>query len=174
MKLATLTVILLLLLVAGHAEAERIIVGVVKGVYDGDTVLMATRESSRLKVRLYGIDAPETRKPDKPGQPYGELAKRALASKIMGRQVAAEIVDIDRYHRSVAVIRHGGRDINQEMVSEGLAWAYRRYLREPYESRYIDSENRARTRHAGLWKDANPLPPWEFRNGHGNRNRHSR
>lgn len=155
--------LLQLLLLAGTACAGRKVEGIVKAVYDGDTVLLATREESRLKVRLYGIDAPETKKPDNPGQPYGAVAKRTLMYKITGRRVVAEIIDIDQYHRAVAVIRFEGRDINREMVSEGWAWAYRTYLQTPYESEYISSENRARSRHAGLWRDANPQPPWEFR-----------
>jgi endonuclease YncB( thermonuclease family) len=153
----------LILLSAADGYAARTIEGVVRAVYDGDTVLLATREESRLKVRLYGVDAPETPKPGSPGQPFGTISKRTLMYKIMGRQVSAEIVDIDQYKRAVAVIRYAGRDINREMVAEGMAWAYRQYLQGPYASEYIGAESRARTRHAGLWRDANPQPPWEFR-----------
>lgn len=158
-----LTVSVLLLLIVSDARAERIIEGVVRAVYDGDTVLLATREYSRLKVRLYGIDAPETTKPDSPGQPFGEVARRTLMYKIMGRQVSAEVMDVDQYHRTVAVIRYGGRDINRQMVAEGMAWAYRQYLQGPYASEYVGVEEIARVRHKGLWRDANPLAPWEFR-----------
>ena len=158
-----LAVIAVILLSAADGYAARTIEGVVRAVYDGDTVLLATREESRLKVRLYGIDAPETAKPDSPGQPFGAIAKRTLMYKIMGRQVSAEIVDIDQYQRAVAIIRYGGRDINREMVAEGLAWAYRQYLQGPYASEYIAAENHARAKRAGLWREANPQPPWEFR-----------
>jgi endonuclease YncB( thermonuclease family) len=158
-----LVVVALSLLTAAEGFAARTIEGVVRAVYDGDTVLLATREESRLKVRLYGIDAPETAKPNQPGQPFGAISKRTLMYKIMGRQVSAEIVDIDQYRRAVAVIRYAGRDINREMVAEGMAWAYRQYLQGPYASDYIGAENHARSRRAGIWSDANPLPPWEFR-----------
>ncbi|HBA71290.1 MAG: nuclease [Geobacteraceae bacterium GWC2_55_20] len=157
-------VFLLMVLFSCDAFAGRTIDGVVKAVYDGDTLLLATREDSRLKVRLYGIDAPEIRKPDMPGQPFGDIAKRTLMYKIMGRRISAEIVDIDQYKRAVAVIRYSGRDINGEMVREGLAWAYRQYLQGPYASEYIGAENRARSHRIGLWRNANPDPPWEFRN----------
>lgn len=163
-----LVICALVLLSAATCPAARIIDGVVRAVYDGDTVLLATREESRLKVRLYGIDAPETAKPDSPGQPFGTIAKRTLMYKIMGRQVSAEIVDIDQYQRAVAIIRYTGRDINREMVAEGMAWAYRQYLQGPYASEYIGAENHARARRAGLWREANPLPPWEFRQAHRN------
>lgn len=169
-----LAVFLQILLLAAPAYAGRTIEGMVRAVYDGDTVLLTTREESRLVVRLYGIDAPETMKPDKPGQPYGDISKRTLMYKIMGRRVAAEIMEIDRYKRAVAVIRYGGRDINREMVSEGLAWAYRRYLQGPYESEYIAGETRARSRRAGVWRESNPRPPWEFRNAHNEGRKRSR
>lgn len=160
-----LTALSLILLFSFDASAGRIIEGVVRAVYDGDTLLLATREQSRLKVRLYGIDAPETTKPNALGQPFGAVARRTLMYKVMGRQVSAEIMDTDQFQRAVAVIRYAGRDINREMVSEGMAWAYRRYLQGPYAPVYIGSEESARARHKGLWRDANPLPPWEFRNG---------
>ncbi len=162
MKIYLLTILQLLLLTCS-AYAGRMVEGMVKAVYDGDTILLTTREESRLKVRLYGIDAPETKKPDQPGQPYGEISKRTLMYKIMGRRVTAEIIDIDPYKRAVAVIRYSGKDINREMVAEGLAWAYRQYLQGPYESEYINEETRARSRRAGLWRESNPQPPWEFR-----------
>ena len=169
-----LTALLLILLLTAPAYAGRTIEGMVRAVYDGDTVLLTTREESRLKVRLYGVDAPETRKPDKAGQPYGDISRRTLMYKIMGRRVTAEIVDIDQFKRAVAVIRFEGRDINREMVAEGMAWAYRQYLQGPYESDYIGSETRARSRRAGIWREAKPLPPWEFRDGHKWRGKHQR
>jgi len=153
----------LIQLAATDCCAARTVEGVVRAVYDGDTILLATRGTSRLKTRLYGVDAPETAKPDKPGQPYGAAARRLLLSKIMGKKVSAEVIDVDQYQRAVAVIRYAGRDINREMVAEGMAWAYRRYLQGPYASEYLGAEARARSRRAGLWRDVNPRPPWEFR-----------
>lgn len=162
MKICILTILQVLLLTC-CAHAGRIVEGMVKAVYDGDTILLATREDSRLKVRLYGIDAPETKKPDRPGQPYGDVSKRMLMYKIMGRRVSAEIIDVDQYKRAVAVIRFNGTDINRAMVAEGMAWAYRQYLQGPYASEYVGTESRARSRCAGLWRESNPQPPWEFR-----------
>jgi endonuclease YncB( thermonuclease family) len=164
-----LVLILQILLLAGTACAGRTVEGTVRAVYDGDTVLLATRGASRLKVRLYGIDAPETNKQDRPGQPYGDLSRQTLKYKISGRRVTAEIIDIDQYKRAVAVVRYDRRDINREMVSEGMAWAYRRYLQGAYASEYIGAESLARSRRAGLWRESKPLPPWEFRNGHNRR-----
>lgn len=155
-------------------SAGQTIQGMVREVYDGDTVLVVTRSDGRLKVRLYGIDAPETRKPDRVAQPFGSQAKRVLMYKLLGREVLLEVRERDQYGRAVAVVRQGQRDINAEMVAEGMAWAYRHYLDGPYASRYIGLEEQARRRRLGLWRQSNPQPPWEFRQagkGHGKRRR---
>lgn len=165
MRLLAAVAALLLLLISVDCHAARIVEGVVRAVYDGDTLLLLTPGGNRLKVRLYGIDAPETAKPDKPGQPFGGAAKRALLSKVMGKGVSAEVIEIDQYQRPVAVIRYLGRDINREMVAEGMAWAYRQFLQGAYASHYLDAESRARSGRIGLWRDVNPQPPWEFRQG---------
>ena len=84
---------------------------------------------------------------------------------MLGKRVKVLIVDVDQYKRPVTVVYLDSRDINREMVREGYAWAYREYLKGPYASEYIDAENDARSKKLGLWKQANPLPPWEFRKG---------
>lgn len=160
----TFPAIFLSLLLAGSpVHAGQTVRGMVRAVFDGDTLLLATPGQSRLMVRLYGIDAPETSKPDRPGQPFGAVSRRTLMYKVMGREVSAEIMESDQYRRGVAVIRYGGRDINREMVAEGMAWAYRTYLEGTYAAEYIDAEQSARASRRGLWRDADPRPPWEFR-----------
>ncbi len=143
--------------------SHRTVEGEVSRVIDGDTVTLATREGTKLRVRLYGIDAPEVRHEKMAGQPYGKEAKEALTALALGRRVTVEIVDIDVHGRMVGIVHRSGVDINLEMVRSGYAWAYRRYLSSPYASRYLDAEREARGRRLGLWKDANPGPPWEFK-----------
>lgn len=77
--------------------------------------------------------------------------------------MTVEVRDIDRYRRAVSVVRLGNRDINQEMVREGFAWAYRQYLERPYASEYIRSEEEARRKRRGLWRQEISQSPWEFR-----------
>jgi endonuclease YncB( thermonuclease family) len=169
-----LTIVLALLflipLLGIAREPARTEEGVVRHVADGDTVTVVTDEGTKLRVRLYGIDAPEIRHINrrtgiisKPGQPYGEEAYRALEGKVLHKRVKVQIMDIDRYRRMVAIVYLGDRDINREMVQEGYAWAYREYLHGPYASEYIEAENEARSKHLGLWQQMNPQPPWEFR-----------
>ncbi len=158
-----LSVSLALIVLPGPSQgASKPIEGVVTYVVDGDTVWAKTK-GGKLKIRLYGIDAPETGHGEKPGQPFGRQVANALRSKVLGKKVAIEVRDIDSYGRSVAVIRLNGRDINLEMAREGWAWAYRRYLERPYASEYIRAEKEARGKKLGLWKQSNPQPPWEFR-----------
>lgn len=157
----------------GSAWAEdpiRVLEGIVSKVSDGDTVQVQDALGTRVKVRLYGIDAPETEKRNRKtgrvsnqGQPFGVEAFQALKGKIGGQRVTVEVRDIDRYRRAVSVVRLAKRDINQEMVREGFAWAYRQYLERPYASEYLQAEEEARRERRGLWRQGNPQPPWEFR-----------
>jgi len=151
-------------------EPIRSIEGVVSKISDGDTINVTDCLGTKVKVRFYGIDAPETEKSNKrtghvskAGQPYGEEAFRSLKGKLQRQRVRLEIMDVDRYKRSVAIVWLGSRNINREMVAEGWAWAYRRYLDRPHASEYIQTEELAREKRLGLWQQANPQPPWEFR-----------
>ena len=139
--------------------AAQSLTGRVTYVFDGDTLELADGR----RVRLYGIDAPETGHRDAPGQPGGREARRALQAKVAGRTVTVEVRETDQYGRTVGVVRLAGRDLNREMVAEGWAWAYRHYLQGPYVSAYLGAEESARARRAGLWRQSNPQPPWEFR-----------
>lgn len=163
-----ITFLLVFFLVAiafpSHASI-RTVEGFVQKVSDGDTVTLVTRGGTKLRVRLYGFNAPEVRHEKKPGQTFGEEAKRALAEKVLRKEVAITIQDRNQYKRVVGIIRIGNRNINEEMVREGWAWAYREYLRGPYVSEFINAEREARERKLGLWQQSNPQPPWEFRRG---------
>lgn len=140
----------------------RALTGKVVRVADGDTLTVATRDGTR-KVRLYGIDAPEVRHERTPGQQGGAEARQALKSLTLGRTVRVDIVEIDTHGRTVGVVFEAGVNINLAMVRAGWAWAYRRYLSTPYASEFIEAEREARAKRMGLWRQPNPLPPWEFR-----------
>ncbi|MEI6314679.1 MAG: thermonuclease family protein [Syntrophus sp. (in: bacteria)] len=132
-KLAVVAVVVAILLAVAWVvitplarAAAGTVEGTVSKVSDGDTIRLLTTEQTVLKVMLYGIDAPETPKLDyrtgqvnKPGQPYGEEAEQALKSKIYGKQVVVEIMDIDKYKRMVGIIWLCERNINGEMLGDG-------------------------------------------------------
>lgn len=172
-----------MLLLAPGAYAKdpiRTIEGTVIKVSDGDTINVQDAMGTKVKVRLYGIDAPETEKGNKkigriskPGQPFGEEAYQALNSKVYRKNIKLDIMAVDQYKRSVGIVWLNGKNINQEMVAEGYAWAYRQYLDRPHASEYIELEEQARAKRLGLWEQSNPQPPWEFRRSlkKGKRNR---
>lgn len=163
-------------LVAGSAFAKEPIRSfdcMISRIIDGDTIACVIKDGggAQAKIRLYGIDAPETDKINhktgkisKPGQPFGDKAEEALDKKI-GRQAITtiDVMAVDQYKRLVGRIKLGNRDINKEMVAEGWAWAYRQYLDRPHASEYIAAEEQAREKKLGLWQQSNPQPPWEFR-----------
>ena len=154
---------------SSHA-AIRTVTGTVTKVSDGDTIQVLTPEQTKLKVRLYGIDAPETAKISRsagharqPGQPYGDESWKVLESKIKGRQVKLDILDIDKYRRMVGMIWLDGRNINLEMVREGHAEAFIEYLKEPYRSEFFKAEREARSAKKGIWSLPEYERPREFR-----------
>jgi endonuclease YncB( thermonuclease family) len=151
-------------------EPIRTVTGTVTKVSDGDTIHVITPDRTKLTVRLYGMDAPETPKinqrtgrVNKPGQPYGEESWKALKSRIMGMQVRLDIIDIDKYQRMVGIIWLNDRNINLEMVREGYAEAYVEYLKEPYRSQFMRAEMEARSAKKGIWSLSDYERPRDFK-----------
>ena len=158
-----LAVIWCVLVFPAFAGTLRSVEGVVTRVTDGDTIQLVDHAGTKLRVRFFGIDAPETAHTGKPGQPYGDEAAAALKTKVSGQRVRLDIQAVDQYHRVVAIVMLSGRDVNKEMVAEGWAWAYRQYLDRPHASAYIRAEEEARSSRLGLWQQGNTQPPWAFR-----------
>jgi micrococcal nuclease len=86
----------------------------------------------------------------------------ALAGKVAGKVVEVQEVDWDRYGRLLGKVWLSGRDVNREMVAEGHAWSYRKYL---HDETLLDDEAAARAAGLGLWSlpEAQRMPPWEWR-----------
>ncbi len=127
-------------------------------VNDGDTlrVLYVTGETkSEIKIRLFGIDAPERK------QAFGAQSKKALSDLAFGKDLTITSTGRDRYGRLLAWLTVGSTRINAEMVRVGFAWHYRKYA--PKETELADLEAAARKAKRGLWIDASPVAPWEFR-----------
>jgi len=92
--LSIFAVLAILCASAGHAASLRTVTATITKISDGDTVQAITPEGTKLKVRLYGIDAPETPKGNKPGEPFGDISRDYLASLVSQRSVRMEILDI--------------------------------------------------------------------------------
>lgn len=126
-------------------------------VIDGDTL-----EVRGSRVRLHGIDAPERAQRCRSGGrawACGREATRALSRRIGSHAVACEAHGRDRYGRTVAVCRVGGKDVNAWMVAQGWAFAYRKYSK-----RYVEHEAAAREARLGIWR-GDVIAPWEWRKG---------
>lgn len=139
------------------AILSETLTGKVVGVIDGDTIeILVGREPSpaMVRIRLAEIDAPEQ------GQAFGQRSKQALSEKIFGKIVEAEVTDIDRYERKVAIIRESQENVCYWMVEKGWAWQYRQYSKS---KQLAAIEATARKERRGLWADANPIPPREWR-----------
>jgi micrococcal nuclease len=127
--------------------------GLVVRVVDGD-MIHVQRDGESVKVRLEGIDAPET------GQEYGPKARAALMKKILAKTVTVRPTGADKYGRTLAVVWIDNRNINLELVREGSAWHFKKYSKDPA---LAAAEESAREERRGLWADVNPQAPWDWR-----------
>jgi len=131
--------------------------GKVVGIADGDTITVLRDGHDQVKIRLYGIDAPES------GQPFGKASKQNLSSMVHGQSVEVEVMDTDRYGRTVARIFVDGEDVNAAQLRSGHAWLYRQYCKDWVCGDWAGFETEARSIGAGLWADKDPTPPWQWR-----------
>ena len=128
--------------------------GKVVGVSDGDTITVLDG-TTRVKVRLNGVDCPER------GQAFGARAKQLTSELAFGKTVTVRPFGKDRYDRVLGeVVLPDGRVLNEELVAAGMAWHYTRYSKDATLARL---ERRAREARVGVWSDARPVAPWEFR-----------
>lgn len=140
--------------VAGPRMAD-VLIGPAQ-VTDGDSIVVGG-----VRVRLEGIDAPETKQmcstADGRPWPCGLTAARTLRSMIGNNEVRCDKRGHDKYGRVLAVCSVGDTVLNEAMVRRGLAWAFVRYSRA-----YSRVEGIARSERIGIWQ-GEARPPWEHR-----------
>ena len=142
-----------------QVQADTLL-GKVIHVQDGDTITVLDDTHTQHIIRLTGIDAPEKR------QAFGNVSKQSLVEQVAGQSVAVEWVKVDKYGRKLGKVLLAGLDCNLVQVKRGLAWHYKQYQREQSptdQQSYAAAEIEARAAKLGLWRDADPVPPWEFR-----------
>jgi len=157
----------MLLSTAGvHADE---IMGTVLRVADGDTILVQTSDSRRRSIRIAGIDAPEA------AQPFGRESREYLARLVSGAEVRAECPKAGRSGGLVCKVSARPTDcatcglsvdVGLAQIAAGMAWWYRRYALEQVpevRARYESEEQTARSHKRGLWANAKPVPPWDWR-----------
>jgi len=125
-------------------------------VVDGDTIWIGN-----TKIRLHGIDAPETRQKcsskDRTEYSCGKASTDALRVLVEGDPVRCEGDTYDRYRRLIATCYIGSLNLNAELVRQGWAIAYRRYSKN-----YISAEKEAQETKRGMWA-GEFTPPWKWR-----------
>ena len=154
--------IVTLVLLLGLSCHAGIIEGRVVGVADGDTITVLDADRVQHRIRLGGIDAPEKR------QAFGTRSKQSLSDIVFNRAVTVETNKADRYGRAIGKVLVDGIDANLQQVSRGFAWHYKAYEREQSLSDrqlYDFAQSEARAARRGLWQDAEPVAPWDWRKG---------
>ena len=139
--------------------------GTVVHISDGDTFIVEADSGERTTVRIHAIDAPEL------AQAFGKESREALRALIANQAVEIKQQKIDQYHRIVGSVLLDGKDIGLEMLNGGNVWYFRQYQKElPAETQqaYASAEATALHLNLGLWRDAHPIPPWEYRRTHAN------
>jgi micrococcal nuclease len=139
---------------ADSAKLPILLAKVVK-ISDGDSIEVQM-DSGLARVRFSAVDTPEW------DQPYGPQSSAALKAMLpLGSDVELEVVTQDAFHRVVAtvwLVADGKRtNINESMLLQGHAWAYRRYMKDP---KFCDMEQEARDKKLGIW--AQPVSDWVY------------
>ena len=140
---------------ADRQHESQVLEGICVGVSDGDSMHMELPDGERVRVRLYGIDAPEK------DQEFALTARRKLGRLIYNKQIRVEVVDIDKYGRYVGRVYAGTRYVNRFMLKEGLAWHYKHYAAD--DELLAEAEARAKAAGRGIWASDAPCRPRYFR-----------
>ena len=140
-----------------HARVTR--------VADGDTVYIKDDEGKEARVRLLGIDAPESK------QAYGVQSAEHLKRNLRDAEYHVQVIyrGRDQYGRIIGKLVADGKDLNLDQVSTGNAWVYRNYLKDLQpgdKNLYLKAEDNARAKRIGLWADPNPQNPRDWRREH--------
>ncbi|MBT3704538.1 thermonuclease family protein [Candidatus Peregrinibacteria bacterium] len=149
-------------------EAEKQEVPVLK-VVDGDTVDVYYK-GKKERIRIIGINTPETVHPSKPVECFGREASNKMKELLEGQKIIIRTGqgsgDRGKYGRLLRYIELGGEDIGAKMIEEGYAFAYKKYPHERLEE-YTKLERQARENGVGLWAEGvcddfvpPPKPEW--------------
>jgi endonuclease YncB( thermonuclease family) len=146
----------LLALMPAAAFADQVL-----SVGDGDTITV-TSPSGKTKIRLACIDAPEMSQ-----RPAGPASRKALQALLpVGSTAELKVQTTDRYGRTVAEVLSNGRNINQAMVGQGMAFVYRKYLKGCDQGAYDRLERQAAAQRLGVWGPTlgyDLMMPWDYR-----------
>lgn len=152
----------LILLCGGSVASAETLHGKCSYVQDGDSLKFVQQgHSEEVRVRLYGIDAPEK------NQEFAGLSRKKLEKLTRGKKIRLEVVDTDQYGRYVAKVYVGKTYVNLEMVKAGLAWHYDFHADETEDAALAKAEAAARKARKGLWSSDTIVNPREHRRTNG-------
>lgn len=126
----------------------------INSIHDGDTINVINEDGKKVKIRLYGIDAPEIK------QAYGKESRQCLEDMLKNKNISFAVEDKDKYGRIVATIYVDNINVNYEMIKKGCAWSYFQYSKS---LRNEFAQFKAKYSNIGLWSQDNPQAPWEYR-----------
>lgn len=153
---------------------------VVEHVSDGDSFVVRRSDvkstlrsrGSKEKIRLYGIDAPER------GQAFSRVSRDNLHKLLQGT-LDINVLYHDKFGRAVALVKstktanfgsanesagkYGSITVNEIQIRDGMAWMYSLFCKESFCPEWKALENDARSARKGLWRDAKPIPPWDWK-----------
>lgn len=141
-------------------KVVKIIHGKVVFVIDGDSITVLADDGKPYPVRLFGIDAPDLK------QPFGQQSVERLGKELMGKDVTLISHYVDKKGRYFADVFLRGEDVALGQIGHGMAWfSNSERCNESFDRRtlYLSTESSAKTERLGLWRDPNPLPPWNYR-----------
>ena len=123
-------------------------------VFDGDTIT-AKSHSEEIKIRLYGVDAPEG------NQPWGNDSKLFLEDLLLGETIVIRTLYLDRYGRYVAIAALPTGEVVQElMLAKGHLMVYPKYCDIPKCAVWRKLEQQAREDRVGQWQKDGVIEPW--------------
>jgi endonuclease YncB( thermonuclease family) len=129
-------------------------------IADGDTLTVLGPDQQEYKIRLQGIDSPEKK------QPFGQACKENLMRLTDNQPAEVEAFKKDKYGRIIGKVTVKNKDLALEQIKQGCGWHYTEYAKEqsPRDQKsYAKAEQQARAAQRGLWQDANPIAPWDYR-----------
>ena len=138
-----------------NEKPPQLLEGICVGVSDGDSLHLELPDGGRVRVRLYGIDAPEK------DQECALAARKKLGKLIYDKEIRVEVLDVDKYGRYVGKVYAGARYVNRYMLKEGLAWHYKHYAAD--DELLAEAEARAKAAGRGIWSTESPCRPRIFR-----------
>ena len=138
-----------------NEQPPQLLEGICVGVSDGDSLHLELPDGERVRVRLYGIDAPEK------DQECALAARKKLGKLIYDKEIRVEVLDVDKYGRYVGKVYAGARYVNRYMLKEGLAWHYKHYAAD--DELLAEAEARAKAAGRGIWATESPCRPRVFR-----------